>query len=96
MSEYGTKLSGDVSNERPARPWDLFNPSIHKLDRVATWRLEICRACPEFFSPTEQCKICKCFMVLKTKLPHASCPQGIWTAVEDDGADLVANKPDNR
>lgn len=85
-----------MSNDRPARPWDILNPGVVKLDRVASWRLETCRSCTEFFSPTEQCKVCKCFMAIKTKLPHASCPKGIWMAVKDDNADLVASKPDNR
>lgn len=37
-------------------------------------RMDICKACPHFWKITRQCSICKCFMVVKTKIPGVKCP----------------------
>jgi hypothetical protein len=42
--------------------------------------MAICEQCPHYNKKTTQCGICGCFMPLKTKLPHAECPLGKWTA----------------
>jgi hypothetical protein len=69
--------------KRDARPWDLFNKNIGRVDDdLAQERLEICKVCPKFIKPTSQCKECGCIMNLKTRLPNASCPLGKWAAVE--------------
>ena len=62
-----------------AKPWDLFNPNIDKVD-YETWkaRVEVCNACDQLIKLTHQCKKCGCFMNLKAKLPHAKCPLGRW------------------
>jgi len=70
--------------DRPARPWDLFNPTLEKLSEEATEaRLSICKECPEFVKVTSQCKKCGCIMNLKAKLPNASCPLNKWEQVEN-------------
>jgi hypothetical protein len=28
-----------------------------------------------------QCRLCKCFVFAKAKLPHESCPAGLWSSV---------------
>jgi hypothetical protein len=64
-----------------AKPWDLLNPNIeHVSEEVAAYRISICEGCEKWLSLTRQCKRCGCFMDLKTKLPHASCPLGKWLA----------------
>lgn len=61
------------------RPWDLLNPNTEYIDpHVAETRFSICKGCPELIAPTNQCKKCGCFMVLKTKLLKAECPLGKW------------------
>jgi hypothetical protein len=66
-----------------ARPWDLLNKNIEHVEKdVAEFRLNICKACPEYIKTTHQCKKCGCIMNLKVKLPHASCPLNKWEAVE--------------
>jgi hypothetical protein len=66
-------MSGDV------RPWDLLNPNKPRSpEELAVYRLEICKACPNFRPKTETCKKCGCFMKLKTKLEQAVCPIGKW------------------
>jgi hypothetical protein len=70
--------------ERDARPWDLFNKNIGRVQtEVAEKRLSICKECPNFVSLTSQCKECGCIMNLKTKLPNASCPIGKWNKIEN-------------
>jgi len=67
---------------RPARPWDLFNKQLGRVEtEIASDRFKICQSCPKFL-PTGNCMECGCFMVLKVKLPNASCPLHKWEAVE--------------
>jgi hypothetical protein len=55
------------------------------------FRLAMCRACPDFRKVIQQCKICGCFMPLKTSLLYdpvtsaqnlrktkTECPKGLW------------------
>jgi hypothetical protein len=71
--------------ERPARPWDMLNKNIGRVEtEVATERLNICKECPLYIPSTHQCKDCKCFMDMKTKLPNAECPIGKWGQVKID------------
>lgn len=68
--------------ERPARPWDLFNKNLeHVSDVTSKERLAICADCPFYIKATTQCKLCGCFMKLKTKLPNAACPDHRWGQV---------------
>jgi hypothetical protein len=68
--------------ERPARPWDLLNKNIGRVETVvAAERFAICKSCPELL-PTGNCRECGCFMSLKVKLPNAFCPLHKWEKVE--------------
>lgn len=68
-----------MENDRPARPWDLFNKNIGRVtEKIHTERLSICQECPRFVKLTGQCKECGCVMKLKTSLPNATCPIGKW------------------
>lgn len=67
------------SSNKEARPWDLFNKNLGRVElEVSQKRLDICKECPRFIKTTTQCKECGCIMRLKTKLPNASCPLGKW------------------
>lgn len=67
--------------DRPARPWDLFNKELGRVEtEVAAERMEICKACP-FLQAAGTCSECGCFMAAKTKLPNAFCPKDKWGAV---------------
>lgn len=48
------------------------------MSYTAKERLMICRRCPYYLDLTAQCKICLCFMHIKTKLKSSSCPKGKW------------------
>lgn len=74
-----------VSEDKKARPWDIFNKNIEKVpEDIKAKRLEICKACPELIKLTTQCKKCGCFMDAKTTLPHAECPLGKWNKYKID------------
>ena len=71
-----------MEQERPAKPWDLFNANLGRVETViAKQRLDICKSCPHLVRFTHQCLKCGCLMDLKVKLPNASCPIGQWGAV---------------
>ena len=70
--EYKAKLG-------TARPWDLLNPNIEKVDEAEeSMRYSMCNDCPECIKSTKQCKQCGCFMNLKVKIKAAVCPIGKW------------------
>jgi len=72
-------------SDRKAKPWDLFNKKIGRVDNgVFVERFEICKSCPEFIKLTTQCKQCGCIMSAKTKLPNAECPLGKWGRIDED------------
>lgn len=46
-------------------------------EEIANQRLEICKACPELI-PGTRCRLCGCYMVVKTKVANARCPAHRW------------------
>lgn len=76
-----------MKEDRPARPWDLFNKNIKKVeDSIHDERMAICLECPFLLKLTKQCTKCGCFMDAKTRLPNASCPEGKWGTVNIDAS----------
>ena len=68
-----------------AKPWDLLNPSIPQVsEELRELRLSVCRSCDKFTKITQQCNVCHCIMPLKTRLPHAWCPEQKWLSVKID------------
>ena len=48
-------------------------------------RLEICEECEHFQKTFKMCKVCKCLITLKARMPIGSyfgnlCPKGKWEA----------------
>lgn len=43
-------------------------------------RYLICKQCKEFDNTLKMCRVCHCFMPVKTRLPGAECPKGLWSA----------------
>lgn len=75
------KKKAETPYDRPARPWDLFNKELGRVEtEVAADRMAICNGC-EFLQAAGTCSECGCFMAAKTKLPNASCPKGKWDVV---------------
>lgn len=70
--------------KRPARPYDLIDPRIPRVQRrIRKMRLTVCKEC-EHYTGLEQCALCGCFMPVKVMLPHSSCPIGKWEAEPED------------
>ena len=73
-----TSRVGEIKKEQP-KPWDILNPGVAKVDEAeAERRYAICLECPELLRITRQCKLCGCFMRVKTKLQDSYCPDGKW------------------
>ena len=45
---------------------------------LATMRVNICEKCEFVLKSTRQCKVCWCFIDLKTKLVDSECPEKKW------------------
>jgi hypothetical protein len=52
-------------------------------DQVQSERLEICKDCSEYETTKRKCKICGCFMPLKTMFNAAECPKKYWIELTD-------------
>lgn len=59
-------------------PIDLLNSKNYTNREIRNERLDICRSCPKLFKPTRTCKMCGCFMGIKTWAAEAVCPIGLW------------------
>lgn len=44
-------------------------------------KLEICKKCDEL-GELDKCKVCGCFMQMKTLMPFTTCPLGKWEILE--------------
>ena len=45
---------------------------------VQKQRMDICLACDKLYKPTSSCKLCGCFMQVKTWMPDQNCPIDKW------------------
>ena len=55
---------------------------LNKVDEsIKEERLRICQECDKFFVPTSTCKVCGCFMKLKTTYDKARCPLNKWNEI---------------
>ena len=80
MSETSAWESWKQKNNGNAKPWDLLNPNIKRVDKeVFEYRFKThCLQCPSLIKATKTCKKCGCFMTQKAQLPNAGCPLGKW------------------
>tara|TARA_R100000995_G_scaffold18009_2_gene7314 strand:- start:4521 stop:4925 length:405 start_codon:yes stop_codon:yes gene_type:complete len=46
-------------------------------------RMSICRDCVYYFKLTGNCKVCGCFMKVKSRIGSMSCPKGKWDKSHD-------------
>lgn len=47
-------------------------------EELATERMKVCVECEHFARFSTQCRLCWCFLDLKTKVLNAECPAGHW------------------
>lgn len=46
-------------------------------------RLDICKGCDDYYKPTGNCKICKCFMRIKASISVMECPKEYWLKTKE-------------
>jgi recombinational DNA repair protein RecR len=51
---------------------------INPSGKTAKEKLDICNTCDDYNKESKRCKICGCFMEVKTRTPGMSCPVGKW------------------
>ena len=54
--------------------------SIFCDEERRTERYNICKECEHFRAVTKQCKLCSCFMPIKTKMLESTCPINKWSS----------------
>jgi len=64
-----TKIEQPIADQPQ---YEFVDPKIYSK------RLLTCIDCPAFVKESKTCTECGCFMVFKTKLPHATCPLNKW------------------
>jgi rRNA maturation endonuclease Nob1 len=52
-------------------------------DDIQKYRYDICQGCEKLYKPTDTCKMCGCFMKVKTWMPLQKCPIDKWPTVEN-------------
>ena len=57
-------------------------------------RYKICKKCPNLDKTWKVCKVCNCFMPLKTKIRWAECPEEPprWTQGDENGVNCKAEE----
>ena len=45
---------------------------------VQAERWKICEGCEKLYKPTSTCRLCGCFMQVKTWMPNQKCPASKW------------------
>lgn len=58
-----------------------FSKDIREVN-TPEFRLEICNNCDKL-NPINICKVCGCFMPLKTKFKSAECPLKKWKLIKE-------------
>lgn len=53
-------------------------PKLKVPAEIQQERYNICLACDKLYKPTNTCKICGCFMNIKTWMPTQNCPVFKW------------------
>lgn len=53
-------------------------------DEIQKQRYDICVSCPHLNMDSNRCKICGCFMGVKTYMPNEQCPINKWGPVKNE------------
>jgi len=48
-------------------------------ESVSQFRMELCEECEHFRANSKMCKICGCYLPLKTQMANMKCPLDKWT-----------------
>jgi hypothetical protein len=55
---------------------DLLTEKVPVEVREERWK--ICQGCEKLYVPTSTCRLCGCFMQVKTWMPNQKCPASKW------------------
>lgn len=61
---------------------EVMPDNVKAPDEVIAARWEICSTCEYLYTPTNTCKVCGCFMKIKTGLANQKCPKNKWLKVK--------------
>lgn len=76
--ENWKKKNGEKQKQGIVSPTAFLNPNTeYATDEEKDRRYSICQECPHL-TMTKQCTKCGCFMIAKTKLLNATCPERKW------------------
>jgi len=50
-------------------------------EEIQIKRMDICRSCEYLYTKTDTCKLCGCFMGVKTWMATQECPKKKWRAI---------------
>lgn len=67
--------------EKINKSFERSLPEIVVDVSIRTERLSICESCEKFNPKIRNCRMCGCFMDLKTWLPKQKCPMNKWGVV---------------
>lgn len=59
-----------------------FLGKIKVKPKIQKERYDICLSCDKLYKPTSSCRVCGCFMQLKTWMPDQRCPLNKWLEVQ--------------
>lgn len=62
---------------------DKVHPDV-QLERIS-----ICRSCEKFYKVTAQCRLCGCFMNVKSWMPDQRCPVNKWVQAEKHSVGII-------
>lgn len=79
LKDKMNKVAEDTRNMIQAAEDELQKIRVSEEERNK--RYDICKSCDKFYAPTSTCKICHCFMSVKTYLPAAECPVHKWPII---------------
>jgi hypothetical protein len=57
---------------------NIIDPIIETDQEIVDKRFNTCLACDKFNHSSQRCNECGCFMQVKTKFKHVTCPLNKW------------------
>jgi len=76
--------------ERIEKARDVAENAAAKLivirvhEEVQKERYDICQGCEKLYKLTDTCKVCGCFMKVKTWMPNQECPLKKWPKATEE------------
>lgn len=68
-------------SDKMAAAQEKLLEGLKTTPEIRNERYNICLSCDKLYKPTSTCKVCGCFMQLKTWMPEQRCPLYKWLEV---------------